>query len=145
MVGEGAPDIGGDIVRTPETDRSAIRDESSPITAEPPPTETITPAPEFAQTLEKTPTLQPTATTSTEMPIPTATPTSTETAVPPSPAPTNRPPSRWKKLFSWRPFARREPKPLIEVKPPVAPGSEGRGVIDRGQLRQNLQQEPSQS
>ena len=39
---------------------------------------------------------------------------------------------------------RREPKPLIEVKPPVAPDSEGRARIDREQLKQSLEK-PSQS
>ena len=142
MVGEGAPDIGGDIVRTPETDRSAIRDESSPLTADPSPTETH--IPKLTPTATEIPTPEATD-TSTEMPMPTPTPTSTETAVPPTPAPTKRPPGIVRKLLARVGFGRSVQKPLIEVKPPVAPGSEGRGVIDRGQLRQNLQQEPSQS
>lgn len=143
MAGEGAPEIDADIVRTPETDRAAIGTESSPITVTQPPTETKTPVAEFAPT--ETPT-----DTSIEAPIPTATPASIETQVPtpattPVPNPAERPPSRWKKILSKIGLGSRGPKPLIEMRPPVAPGSEGRGVIDRGQLRQNLQQEPSKS
>lgn len=50
--------------------------------------------------------------------------------------------SRFNKLLA-RFGIKRGPKPLIEVKPPVASDSEGRARIDRNQLKQKLE-EPSQ-
>lgn len=58
--------------------------------------------------------------------------------------PTERPASGIGKLLAKFGLGKREPKPLIEVKPAVASDSEGRARIDRNQLRQKLE-EPSQS
>ncbi len=60
-----------------------------------------------------------------------------------TPTPTEIPTSGLRgKLLSMLGLGKKEPKPFIEEKPPVAADSEGRARIDRDQLRQKLE-EPS--